>query len=96
MTVSHADSTGTLTYPGIVQEMHTINVAFKTAGQLANINVKEGDYIKEGQLIASLDDADYKLGVEALQIQYDQVSDEVSRMRELYKNKSLSANDYEK
>ena len=96
MTVSQADSTGTLTYPGIVQEIHTINVAFKTAGQLAHINVKEGDYIKEGQLIASLDDADYKLGVEALQIQYDQVSDEVSRMRELYKKKSVSANDYEK
>ena len=96
MTVSQADSTGTLTYPGIVQEMHTINVAFKTAGQLAHINVKEGDYIKEGQLIASLDDADYKLGVEALQIQYDQVSDEVSRVRELYKKKSVSANDYEK
>lgn len=46
--------------------------------------------------MASLDDADYKLGVEALQIQYDQVSDEVSRVRELYKKKSVSANDYEK
>lgn len=96
MTVSSADSTGTLTYPGIVQEMHTINVAFKTAGQIAQINVKEGDYVREGQLIASLDDADYKLGVEALQIQHDQVSDEVARLRELYSKKSVSANEYEK
>lgn len=96
MTVSAADSTGTLTYPGIVQEMHTINVAFKTPGQISKINVKEGDYVREGQLIASLDDADYRLGVEALQIQYDQVSDEVSRLRELYAKKSVSANDYEK
>ena len=88
-TVSSADSTGTLTYPGIVQEMHTINVAFKTAGQIAQINVKEGEYVREGQLIASLDDADYKLGVEALQIQHDQVSDEVSRVRELYKKNIL-------
>lgn len=96
ITVSSADSTGTLTYPGTVQEMHNINVAFKTPGQIMKINVKEGDYIREGQLIASLDDSDYKLGVEALQIQYDQVSDEVSRLRELYKKKSVAANDYEK
>ncbi len=52
ITVSSADSTGTLTYPGTVQEMHTINVAFKTPGQIMKINVKEGDYIREGQLIA--------------------------------------------
>ncbi len=65
------------------------NAAFKTAGQIAQINVKEGEYVREGQLIASLDDADYKLGVEALQIQHDQVSDEVSRVRELYKKNIL-------
>lgn len=65
------------------------NAAFETAGQIAQINVKEGEYVREGQLIASLDDADYKLGVEALQIQYDQVSDEVSRVRELYKKNIL-------
>lgn len=96
MTVSSVDSIKTLTCPGIVQEMHSINVAFKTPGQLVRVNVEEGNYIREGQLIASLDDSDYKLGVEALQIQYDQLSDEVSRLRELYKKKSVSANDYEK
>lgn len=96
MTVSSVDSTKTLTCPGIVQEMHSINVAFKTPGQLVRVNVEEGGYIREGQLIASLDDSDYKLGVEALQIQYDQLSDEVARLRELYKKKSVSANDFEK
>ena len=96
LTVSCADSTGTLAYPGVVQEMHSINVAFKTPGQISRINVREGDYVKEGQLVAMLDDSDYELGVEALQIQYDQVSDEVSRLRELYMKKSVSANDYEK
>lgn len=83
-------------YPGIVKEAHTISSGFKTAGQIASILVKEGDYVREGQLIACLDDEDYKLGVEALQIQYDQVKGEVGRLKELYAKKSVSANDYEK
>ncbi|MBQ8423298.1 MAG: efflux RND transporter periplasmic adaptor subunit [Coprobacter sp.] len=83
-------------YSGIVKAAHEINLGFKTAGQLEEILVKEGDYVQKGQLLAKLDDADYKLGVEALQIQYDQVCDEVERTKKLYEQKSVSANDYEK
>lgn len=83
-------------YSGIVREAHNVNVGFKTPGQIMSVNVKEGDYVREGQLIACLDDEDYKLGVEALQIQYDQVKDEVARLKTLYEKKSVSANDYEK
>lgn len=83
-------------YPGVVKEANSINVGFKAAGQIEIVNVKEGDYVRSGQLLASLDDKDYKLGVEALQIQYDQLSDEVSRLEELYAKKSVSANDFEK
>lgn len=81
---------------GIVKEAREINLGFKTAGQIARIQVKEGDYVRQGQLIARLDDVDYKLGVEALQIQYDQLKNEVARMKTLYEGKSLSGNDYEK
>ena len=83
-------------YPGVVKEASSINVAFKTAGQIESVNVKEGDYVRVGQLLSRLDDKDYKLGLEALQVQYDQLSDEVGRLRELFEKKSLSANDYEK
>lgn len=64
---------GRKNYPGIVKETHTINLGFKIAGQISHILVKEGDYVKRGQLLARLDDEDYRLGVEALQIQYDQL-----------------------
>lgn len=81
---------------GVVQEAREINLGFKTAGQIERILIKEGDYVRQGQLIACLDDADYKLGVEAFQIQYDQLKNEVARMKTLYEAKSLSGNDYEK
>lgn len=83
-------------FSGIIRESHDISLGFKTPGQIEQILVKEGDYVRKGQLIARLDDADYKLGVEALQIQYKQLEDEAKRLEALYRSKSVSVNDYEK
>lgn len=83
-------------YSGIVEAAHEINLGFKTAGQISKIHVKEGDYVHKGQLLAELDDADYCLAVEALQVQYDQLVNETKRTKQLFESKSVSANDYEK
>ncbi|RHP66973.1 efflux RND transporter periplasmic adaptor subunit [Bacteroides sp. OF04-15BH] len=93
---THAEKTTVKTYSGRVYEAQTINLGFKVAGQISKIYVQEGDFVRQGQLVAQLDDKDYRLGVEALQIQYDQVKDEVNRSRILFEQHSLSANDYEK
>lgn len=83
-------------FSGVVQESHNIGLGFKTAGQIEKIYVKEGDYVKKGQLIAQLDHTDYQLGVQALEIQCKQLEDEVKRTEALYRSKSISINDYEK
>ena len=85
-----------LTVPGVVKENENVSLGFKTAGQIKRILVKEGDRVAAGQLLAELDAEDYKLGVEAIQIQYDQIKQEVDRIRRLYENKSMSQNDYDK
>lgn len=90
------ESTNVITHSGIVREAHTISLGFKTAGQIKRIHVREGDYVRRGTLLAELDNADYRLGVKGLQIQYDQLEDEVARMKQLFEQKSISANDYEK
>ena len=84
------------TLPGTVHEAHAVSLGFKTPGQIERVMVQEGDRVRQGQLIATLDDADYRLGVEALEIQYGQLEQEVARMKKLYEGKSLSPNDYEK
>lgn len=91
-----SDETVTRTYSGIVQEAHEISLGFKAAGQIRCINVREGDYVNKGELLAELDDTDYQLGVNALQIQYDQLKDEMTRTRKLFEQKSISVNDFEK
>lgn len=82
--------------PGEIKEASEISLGFKTAGEISNIYVKEGTFVKQGQLLASLDDTDYKLGVEIIQTQYDQLSREVDRLKKLYENNSVSGNDYDK
>jgi RND family efflux transporter MFP subunit len=84
------------TLPGIVKENQIINLGFKAAGQIIQIYVKEGDYVKEGQLLAKLDDKDYRLQLSATEIQYNQLKTEVERLEELYKRNSIAGNDYEK
>ncbi len=83
-------------FAGVVEEDATINLGFKTAGEIKKIFVKEGTRVSAGQLLAELDDADYKLGVEALEVQYEQVRNEVERARRLMEKKSMADNDYEK
>jgi RND family efflux transporter MFP subunit len=85
-----------LSYSGVVQGAHDINVGFKTAGQIQKIYVDQGDYVKKGQLLAQLDSSDYKLGLDTYKIQYAQVKDEVSRLKAMLNAKTISENDYEK
>lgn len=96
VTPSGEAGNGDRVFAGVVEEKSEISVGFKTAGQLSRILVREGQHVAKGQLLAALDDSDYKLGVEALQIQYDQVKDEVARAKRLFDKKSMSPNDYEK
>lgn len=83
-------------YPGIVQETRTISTAFKTPGQLTSLLVKEGDHVREGQLLATLDTVDYALAVRQLQIQYDQALAEHNRRKQLYAAGNMSDNEFEK
>lgn len=91
--------TGTMsekTLPGTIEAAREISFGFKTPGQIAKISVKEGDYVKAGQLLATLDDKDIRLDVEATQIQHDQLKREVERLEKLRASNSISGNDYDK
>ena len=83
-------------FAGVVKENAETSLGFRTGGTIEQILVKEGDRVRQGQLLARLDAKDYQLQVNAVQIQYDQMKAEVERLRLLFEGNSLSANDYEK
>lgn len=83
-------------FPGVVKAAQQIELGFKTAGQIKQLCVDEGDYIREGQLIARLDDTDYQLQLAATESQYRQLSTEMTRLEELHRRNNITDNDYEK
>ena len=83
-------------FAATIREAHGVSLGFKTPGQIRRIHVKEGARVRSGQLLAELDDKDYKLGVEAAEIQYEQLRGEVARLTMLHDEKSISDNDFEK
>lgn len=83
-------------FSGVVKENSTVSLSFRTPGQIMRILVKEGTHVRKGQLVATLDTKDYQLQVDAAQTQYDQLKNEVERLRKLHEANSVSGNDFEK
>ncbi|MDE5786041.1 MAG: efflux RND transporter periplasmic adaptor subunit, partial [Duncaniella sp.] len=83
-------------YTSTVEEGRSISAGFKTGGQIKRLTVDKGAYVSKGQVLGYLDDADYRLGVEQLETQYAQVSNEIRRIEEMHRHNNVSDNDYEK
>ncbi len=94
--VTLADSVCEMSYPGLISATDEVNLAFRVAGQIAEIAVKEGDYVRAGQLIARMDTRDYEIQLQVAQAQYDQVKAEAARVTELHNRQSVASNDYDK
>lgn len=83
-------------FSAVVEESEEVNLAFRVAGPIKKIYIKEGDYVKKGQLIAEMDTRDYMIQKNAIETQVEQLQKEYKRIAELYKRESVPENDYEK
>lgn len=91
--IGSASSSG---YSGIIEEGKNVNASFMADGKLIRLHVKEGDRVKKGELLASLDDTDYQIGVNQLKAQLNQMTEEKKRMDEMFARHNIAPNDYEK
>jgi RND family efflux transporter MFP subunit len=89
---------GTVTTPN-----SPADVSFLVSGKVLFVGPREGDYVKRGQRLASIDPTDYQLALTAATKQKDmaevahkRAEDEHRRMKMLYDSNSLAPNDYEK
>jgi RND family efflux transporter MFP subunit len=70
---------------------------------VAQVGPREGDYVRRGEFLASIEPTDYRLTVAAARAQadqagvaYERAGDEHRRMKMLYDSQSLAPNDYHK
>jgi len=95
-TVQLADTVRVKTFSGRVREAAEVNLSFRVAGPIANIAVKEGDYVSAGQLVAQMDTRDYEVQLQVAEAQYEHVKAEAERVIELHRRQSVSTSEYEK
>ena len=83
-------------YSGNILPYKTIKQGFMVSGKIQNVYVQNGDYIEQGQMMASLDPTDYQFAVDAALAQFDDAAKEYVRLKSMYDKGSLTQSDYDK
>lgn len=83
-------------YPGKVVASADANVSFKVPGTLRRVNVKEGQHVAKGQLLAELDNTDYLVQLKATEAEHAQIKAEAERVIGLYGEGATTSSLYDK
>ena len=95
-TVRLSEANTVLQFPGKVKAAEDANLSFKVAGRIKKIYVDEGSVVHKGQLLAELDDTDYRIQLDATEAEYAQVKAQAERVIALYNDNGTTPNDYDK
>lgn len=69
--IGTSNTANNISLSGNVIPTNTIKLSFEIPGNITSVKVEEGDTVINGQVIATLNQKDYKLKVDAAQSQYD-------------------------
>jgi len=100
--VRYGEAVETNRYAGTVRARHEVDQAFRVGGKVKERRVEVGQTVREGDVIAVLDDTDYRLAVEAARqqlvvakAQADQAESDRKRLQALKTDGSVSESDDE-
>lgn len=85
-----------VTFPGKIRATADVNLSFRVAGTLERVLVDVGDRVRKGQILAEMDPRDYKVQLAATEAEYKRIKSETDRIVQLYKQGSISPNNYDK
>ena len=99
---SMQDENFNIDFPAEISPTQKTVLAFKYAGKIKSINFESGDFVKKGQVIATMDDKDYKVNLEAFSKKYEaakavaqNAETQFARAEKLYKGEALAKKDYD-
>ncbi len=81
---------------GNIEGNKTVRLGFLVAGKINYIAAQEGETIKKGELIASLDPESYEIAVEMADANLSQIQDDYNRIKELYDRNSVTESEFVK
>jgi RND family efflux transporter MFP subunit len=83
-------------FPARVEASQRAELSFRVSGQLAEIKVREGDLVQQGELVARLDPADYEIILEDREATFDNAQRNFARAKELIVDGNISRLDYDR
>ncbi len=83
-----------LSFNGVVRSAERANLAFRIGGLLTEIRVKEGDHVKQGDLLARLDARDARTALESAELELQSAEDDYTRGKAIFeKSRAISRSD---
>ncbi len=83
------------TFPAVVDAIQKADISFRVSGKIQAITVKEGDQVKQSQILAELDPTDFKIILKDQQASYDTAKANFDRAVVLVEKGAISRVDHD-
>jgi RND family efflux transporter MFP subunit len=83
-------------FSGEISAGNDIALSFLSPGKVLSVNVNDGDYVREGQILAVIDSTDAKNTLNAAQAKLDQANDAYDRYLPMHEDGNMSEVDWKK
>lgn len=95
MLVEGPDGGNVRSFPGRIDSANKAELSFRVAGKVQKLEVNEGEDVSKGQLLAQLDQTEYRLALKDKQAIYERTEKNFERATELVKSGAISQRDYD-
>jgi RND family efflux transporter MFP subunit len=92
--INAEDRPEVLHYPGTIEADNTQMLTFSVPGRVTAVHVLEGQQVRQGQLLATIETQDYTNVLQIAQAIEEQATDNFSRLKDLYTKGSLPERDF--
>ena len=82
-------------FPAVVDAANSADLSFKVAGEVVSLLVKQGQNVSQGDVIAELDNTNYKLALDESQAAFDKAKADFGRAEQLITSGTISQADYD-
>jgi RND family efflux transporter MFP subunit len=96
MVIGGADASGVRSFPARIAAAARADLAFRVSGTVQDLSVKEGDRLKQGDLVARLDPTDYQIVVDDRQATFDKAEKNFDRGKQLVDSGAISRLDFDR
>ncbi len=82
-------------FPGVVVAQNKADLSYRVSGKITELLVREGDKVKSGQIIARLDQTDFKIDLEDKQASYKETKANFERAAKLIEPGHISQREFD-